>query len=121
VLVAEEQPRNVESVKTVLESAGYEVIPVARISEAVMTAKNESVDLILLSVPMPPQDDASCEVAKAIRSEPALAETPMMLMIERPAARSRIPWCLDLPRITYITVPFHPSELLTLLKMEFST
>ena len=116
-LVADDQPHNLESAKTGLEFAGYEVILTAQLDNALELASVAAVELILLGVPLPPEDELSCDIARAIRAEPALAHVPIVFLIGKAAARDRFPACLDLPGTSFIATPFDPAELATLLKL----
>ena len=56
VLVAEDQPASLELLRTVLESAGYEVVEAVNGLDAVEKASSNSVDLVLLDLHMPKMD-----------------------------------------------------------------
>lgn len=56
ILVAEDRPGSLELIRTVLESAGYEVIEALDGQEALDKAFGNSVDLILLDLQMPKID-----------------------------------------------------------------
>ena len=56
ILVAEDRPGSLELIRTVLESAGYEVIEALDGQEAVDKAFDNPVDLILLDLQMPKID-----------------------------------------------------------------
>ena len=56
ILVAEDRPGSLELIRTVLESAGYEVIEATDGQEAVEKASGSPVDLFLLDLQMPKVD-----------------------------------------------------------------
>lgn len=56
ILVAEDRPGSLELIRTVLESAGYEVIEALDGQEALDKAFDNPVDLILLDLQMPKID-----------------------------------------------------------------
>lgn len=56
ILVAEDRPGSLELIRTVLESAGYEVVEAIDGQEAVDKAFEDPVDLILLDLQMPKID-----------------------------------------------------------------
>jgi CheY-like chemotaxis protein len=115
-LVADDPPGNLELARPALEGAGYEVIAAERLEDVLDMGRVDGMSLILLGVPLPPRDEVSCEVARAIRADESLREVPVILLIGGAASRRRFPSCLDLPRITFLATPFHPVELAALLK-----
>ncbi|MGA8599021.1 MAG: response regulator [Bryobacteraceae bacterium] len=56
ILVAEDSPASLELLRTVLESAGYEVVEAVDGLDAVQKASSNSVDLVLLDLQMPKMD-----------------------------------------------------------------
>lgn len=56
ILVAEDRPGSLELLRTVLESAGYEVVEAMDGLDAVQKASSNSVDLVLLDLQMPKMD-----------------------------------------------------------------
>jgi CheY-like chemotaxis protein len=115
-LVADDQVENVERAKSGLEYAGYEVITAAQLGDVPDLARREGVSLILISVPSPPEDEASCAIARTMRTDPLLTNVPIIFLIGKAAARERLPSCVGLPGTSFIATPFHPVELVTLLK-----
>ena len=78
ILVAEDRPGSLELIRTVLESAGYEVIEATNGQEAVEKASGSSVDLFLLDLQMPKIDGFG--VVAQLRKDPRFASTPMVAL-----------------------------------------
>ena len=78
ILVAEDRPGSLELIRTVLESAGYEVIEAMDGQEAVEKASCNSVDLFLLDLQMPKVDGFG--VVAQLRKDPRFASTPIVAL-----------------------------------------
>jgi CheY-like chemotaxis protein len=76
ILVAEDRPGSLELIRTVLESAGYEVVEAMDGQEAVEKASGNSVDLLLLDLQMPKIDGFG--VLAHLRKDPRFASTPIV-------------------------------------------
>jgi CheY-like chemotaxis protein len=76
ILVAEDRPGSLELIRTVLESAGYEVVEAMDGQEAVEKASGNSVDLLLLDLQMPKIDGFG--VLAHLRKDPRFATTPIV-------------------------------------------
>jgi CheY-like chemotaxis protein len=53
IMVVDDEPDNIETVKTVLEENDYEVIPCSNGDECLKKLKKQKVDLILMDIMMP--------------------------------------------------------------------
>src|SRR6185437_3659312 len=78
ILVAEDRPGSLELIRTVLESAGYEVVEATDGQEAVEKASGSSVDLFLLDLQMPKIDGFG--VVAQLRKDPRFANTPIVAL-----------------------------------------
>jgi CheY-like chemotaxis protein len=78
ILVAEDRPGSLELIRTVLESAGYEVVEATDGQEAVEKASCTPVDLFLLDLQMPKVDGFG--VVAQLRKDPRFASTPMVAL-----------------------------------------
>ena len=77
VLIVDDQPRGLEALASVLEPEGYKLIMGAGGAEALELTRTHIPDLVLLDVMMPVIDGFG--VLNAIRSDPALATTPVVM------------------------------------------
>lgn len=78
ILVAEDRPGSLELIRTVLESAGYEVIEAVDGQEAVEKASGNPVDLVLVDLQMPKLDGFG--VVAQLRRDARFANTPIVAL-----------------------------------------
>ena len=86
ILVAEDRPASLELIRTVLESAGYEVIDAMDGQDALHKAGTNSVDLVLLDLQMPGMN--GLEVLRALRDRNLLARIIMVTLHDSPEIRA---------------------------------
>ena len=78
ILIADDNPANVDILRTRLSSQGYEIIT-ANDGEAALEASRQHLpDLILLDVMMPKRD--GFEVCRLLKSDPSLPFMPIILV-----------------------------------------
>lgn len=78
ILVAEDRPASLELIRTVLESAGYEVIDAMDGQDALYKAGANSVDLVLLDLQMPKIDGFG--VVRQLRNDPKFDNIPIVAL-----------------------------------------
>ena len=78
ILVAEDRPASLELIRTVLDSAGYEVIEAADGQEAVAKACSTPIDLVLLDLQMPKMDGFM--VLAELRKDPRFISVPIVAL-----------------------------------------
>jgi len=78
VLVVDDERANRDWLTQVLEPAGFGVIPAVGGREAIELARSRRPDLVLLDLMMP--EVSGFDVVEAIRSDKALASTPIMVL-----------------------------------------
>ena len=76
ILIAEDRPPSRELMRAVLESAGYEVFEAVDGDDAIKTAFNTPIDLVLLDLQMPKADGFA--VVSRLRSDSRFANTPIV-------------------------------------------
>ncbi len=76
ILVIEDNEQNLYLVTFILEQNGYQVIPARDGREGIELAGRETPALILLDIQLPEMDGYA--VAGALRSNPALADVPIV-------------------------------------------
>jgi len=96
-----------------LEAEGMEVLEAPNGTEGLEAAKRERPDVILLDVMMPGLD--GWRVAQALLDDPATADIPIVFLTARAEYRDHSRG-LDLGGVEYITKPFNPLELASLLR-----
>ncbi|HEV8533884.1 MAG TPA: response regulator [Methylomirabilota bacterium] len=113
ILVVDDEPPIVDLVRFTLEDADVRVVEASDGAEALVVARRTIPDLVLLDVHMPRLD--GFEVCRQLRSEPALARIPIVMLTaagrEADRARGRAAGADE-----YLTKPFSPLALLALVE-----
>lgn len=113
VLITEDNPVDEKIITTILEEENY-IIHIARNGrEAVSKAKEINPDLIILDVIIPFMD--GFEVYERIKFNPGLSETPVIFVTALDDKTSRKQG-ESLGAKAFISKPFDPNELLTVVK-----
>jgi len=79
ILIVDDDPDIVESMRVVLESQGYRVSCAASGQEGMKMTRQESPDLIILDVMMPDGMDGF-EVAREIKKDPKVKHIPILML-----------------------------------------
>jgi putative two-component system response regulator len=109
IVVAEDDMATRALLRVVLERAGYEVRQVDNGADALAEIMREPPDVALLDIGMPELD--GLEVTRRLRSEPATALLPIILVTARGRLEDKVAG-LDAGASDFITKPFEPAELL---------
>jgi CheY-like chemotaxis protein len=108
VLVADDTPNGRELVRTVLETAGYQVFEACDGLEALNAARTVIPDLIILDLHMPKLDGFG--VVEELQRDGELAKTPVMALTAS-AMMGDKERALAVGFTSYITKPIRLSEL----------
>ena len=109
VLVVEDESDIAGLIKHTLERTGDAVVEVAASGDQALKMATESVpDLIILDLNLPVL--GGLEVCRLLRTRPATAKTPIMMLTARSTESDRV-LGLDAGADDYITKPFSPREL----------
>ncbi len=109
VLIVDDDPLLLKLVQTTLVRGGYEVICAKDGQEGFEAARGEHPDLIVTDIMMPIVD--GFELARRIRSDHMLTNTPLIMLTAKGEEEDRIKG-LELGADDYMTKPFSPRELL---------
>ncbi len=109
ILVVDDEPHIVEVVQDYLKQAGYRTLTARDGQTALTTARHEHPDLVVLDL-MLPGDIDGLDVCRRLRHDPALAETPIIMLTARVEEMDRIIG-LELGADDYVTKPFSPREV----------
>jgi two-component system, OmpR family, phosphate regulon response regulator PhoB len=96
-----------------LEAEGVTVLEAADGSTGLAIARSQRPDVILLDVMMPGLDGWS--VAEELLEDPLTRDIPVVFLTARADLRDRVRG-IDLGGLDYITKPFNPVELATLVR-----
>lgn len=108
ILIVDDDLAGRESLKGVLLSQGYDLIEAENGRQAIELAKDTIPDLILLDVMMPEMD--GFEVCRHLRSDPLLAEIPIILITALDDRNSRLAG-IEAGADDFISKPYDRVEL----------
>ena len=113
VLIVDDEPNIVQLVRLTLESADVRVFEASDGATAIVQAIAIRPDLVLLDVDLP--DVSGLEVCRRLRAEAALAHTKIV-MLTAAAQQDDVARGLAAGADQYLTKPFSPVRLLTLVE-----
>jgi class 3 adenylate cyclase len=108
ILVADDNAANVDISRTRLMSQGYAIITAADGQEALISARENLPDLIMLDVMMPKLD--GIEVMRRLKADPSIPFTPIILVTAR-ADMKDVVTGLNSGADDYLTKPFEHAAL----------
>ncbi len=106
VLVVDDETKIVKLVRAYLEQAGYAVVEAGDGQTALIQARREKPDLVVLDLGLPGID--GLEVARTLRRE---GDVPIIMLTARVEDTDKIVG-LELGADDYVTKPFNPRELM---------
>jgi two-component system alkaline phosphatase synthesis response regulator PhoP len=113
ILVVDDDPQIVRLLRASLEQAGYQVFVAHDGEMALHILRRAHPDLVVLDLMLPGRD--GWDVARVVRGDPTLADTPIIMLTARVEHHDRITG-LELGADDYVTKPFHPGELLARIR-----
>ena len=105
ILVVDDEAKIVKLVRSYLEQAGFTVVEANDGQTALIQARREKPDLVVLDLGLPGID--GLEVARTLRRE---RDTPIIMLTARIEDTDKIVG-LELGADDYVTKPFNPREL----------
>lgn len=119
VLVADDEPTNVEVIATILASLGHSVATATDGQEALSLCQewartSESFDLVILDVYMPVMN--GLDVVKRLRANEATCSIPILCCSAR-AARTDVERGLSVGCDYYLTKPFRRSDFIAAIEL----
>lgn len=113
VLIADDEPYVVDLVRVTLEDDRLRVVDASDGEQALILAHAERPDIVMLDVHMPRLN--GLDVCRRLRAEPAFADTTI-IMLTAAAQADDVARGLAAGADHYLTKPFSPVALLTLLE-----
>jgi two-component system, OmpR family, response regulator len=113
ILVADDNPTNLEVLRVRLNAHGYEIVTAVDGEDALRSARELEPDLVLLDIMMPKLDGIS--VLKQLKGDTALPFIPVILVTARADTRD-IVGGLEAGADDYLAKPFEPRELLARIR-----
>jgi two-component system alkaline phosphatase synthesis response regulator PhoP len=108
ILVVDDDHDIVRLVRAYLEKAGYQVLTAYDGTTALQILRHDRPDLVVLDLMLPDQD--GWDITRLVRSDPALADTPIIMLTARIDDTDKIVG-LELGADDYVTKPFNPREV----------
>jgi DNA-binding response OmpR family regulator len=105
ILVVDDEPNLVNTVRAYLEDSGYGVVTASNGRDALFASRHERPDLIILDLMMPEMD--GWEAARLIRRE---SSVPIIMLTARVEDADKVAG-LEMGADDYLTKPFNPREL----------
>ena len=112
VLICDDDKLLLELIEYRLAAKGYDVVRAADGAEALSMMIRERPELVVLDAMMPKTD--GFEVLARIKGDPALAETPVIMLTARKSEKDIVS-ALEKGADDYLVKPFIPEELMARL------
>ncbi len=109
ILVADDEPDIVDTLRIRLEAADFEVITAYDGLEALNKAREEQPDLIILDVMLPKLD--GFQVSRLIKFDEKYRGTPILMLTARTQEKDKVTG-LKTGADAYLTKPYDPKELM---------
>jgi two-component system, OmpR family, alkaline phosphatase synthesis response regulator PhoP len=113
ILVVEDDRDIADLIAHYIEKAGWQAHVVASGSEGLAQARQKAPDCLVLDVMLPGMD--GLEVCRALRTDPATAAIPIIMLTARADETDRIVG-LELGADDYVAKPFSPGELVARIR-----
>jgi DNA-binding response OmpR family regulator len=113
ILVIDDSADAREILCTLLEEKGYRPLAAADGPEGIALARAEKPDCILLDIMMP--DMSGYRVCEDMRSDPALEQTPIIILTARKVERDKS-YARTVGADDFLTKPVRPAQLLATIK-----
>jgi DNA-binding response OmpR family regulator len=105
ILIVDDEPKIIQLVRDYLERSGFAVVTARDGREAVMRARTDRPDLIVLDLGLPDLD--GLDVTRQLRRD---SQVPIIMLTARDGEADRVAG-LELGADDYVTKPFSPREL----------
>jgi len=113
ILIVDDNPENLDILRTRLAVHGYEILTAADGEEALATAREKQPDLILLDVMMPKMD--GFEVCRHVKADPAFPFMPIILVTAKAGSKDIVAG-LEAGGDEYLTKPVDQASLVARVK-----
>ena len=118
VLVVDDQPHIVRLIQVNLEKEGFQVVTAGDGQEGMNKVRETTPDLVILDVIMPHKD--GFEVLREIKADERLVDTPVIMLTVKTHNADIVEGLREGAEM-YLPKPFHPKELVSLVKRVLET
>jgi two-component system, OmpR family, alkaline phosphatase synthesis response regulator PhoP len=113
ILVVDDQPHIVRLIQLNLERENFQVLTAGDGEEGIEKVRAEQPDLVILDVIMPKKD--GFEVLREIKTSPELQHIPVIMLTVKTQSADIVEGLREGAEL-YLPKPFHPKELVALVK-----
>ncbi len=113
ILVVDDEEAIVMMVSSRLQNEGYETVSANDGESALKAVQDESPDLIVCDVMMPPPN--GFQVCRMLKEDPKTKHIPIILLTAKATESDKF-WGSESGADTYVTKPYNPEELLQKVK-----
>lgn len=113
ILIVDDEPHIVELVRVCLEDTEYDIIEAYDGEEALIKAREEQPDVILLDIMLPKKD--GYEVCKELKTDVETGDIPIVMLTAKGQEVDKVKG-FQSGADSYMTKPFSPLRLLTELE-----
>ena len=113
ILLVDDDPEIVKTVRHYLQQEGYAVLVAYNGLDALVIVRDQAPDCIVLDVLLP--DLVGWDIIQRIRADPRTAKIPIIMLTARVADAEKV-LGLELGADDYVTKPFNPRELLARIR-----
>ena len=114
ILVVDDTVENLQLLSTMLQAHGYEVRPVTNGRDALVAARSEPPELVLLDVSMPEMD--GYEVCARLKESAELREIPVIFLTALSSTADKVK-AFEVGGADYVTKPFQLDEVLARIRV----
>lgn len=118
VLVVDDQPHIVRLIQVNLEKEGFEVATAGDGVEGLQRAQETQPDLVILDVIMPRKDGFT--LLRELKADEQFADTPVIMLTVKTHNADIVEGLKEGAEL-YLPKPFHPKELVSLVKRVLET
>ena len=109
ILIADDSETQLMHLKSILESAGYQIITAHSGNQAIELSKKMRPDVIMLDIVM--EDGDGYKACRTIKKNPDLFDTPVIMVSSKSNPVDK-QWARQLGASDYIVKPYENSEVL---------
>lgn len=118
VLVVDDQPHIVRLIQVNLEKEGFQVATAGDGVEGLQRAQETQPDLVILDVIMPRKD--GFQLLRELKADEQFADTPVIMLTVKTHNADIVEGLKEGAEL-YLPKPFHPKELVSLVKRVLET
>lgn len=118
ILVADDNPSNVELLKDVLRVSGYQILSATDGTAALEMVREQLPDLVILDINMPGM--SGIDVCAALKEDHTTSSIPIIMLTAMTDVENRVK-ALSLGADDYLTKPYSPRELVARIQRSLRT